>query len=175
MALIVFIRGINVGGHRRFRPSILASQLHRYGVESIGATGTFIVRKPGSRSAFRALLRKKIPFAAEIMMCNAKEIVQLVADNPFVAASSRADQVRFVSILDKAPLNKPPVPLDIPPNGEWYVRVIQTKGRFVVGTYRRHMKTIGYLGQLDKVFGVPATTRGWNTILAVARRLEIRV
>jgi len=32
--------------------------------------------------------------------------------------------------------------------------------------YRRHMKTIGYLGQIDKLYGVPATTRNWNTIVA---------
>jgi hypothetical protein len=29
------------------------------------------------------------------------------------------------------------------------------------------MKTIGSLGQLVKLFGVPATTRNWNTILAI--------
>jgi hypothetical protein len=34
------------------------------------------------------------------------------------------------------------------------------------------MKTIGYLGQIDKVFGAAATTRNWNTILAVVRILK---
>jgi hypothetical protein len=38
--------------------------------------------------------------------------------------------------------------------------------------YRRHMKTIGYLGQVDKLFGVPATTRNWNTIVAIAKVLK---
>jgi hypothetical protein len=51
------------------------------------------------------------------------------------------------------------------------VRVLAATGRFVVGIYRRHMRTIGYLGQIDKLFGAPATTRGWNTILAVVRTL----
>jgi uncharacterized protein (DUF1697 family) len=44
--------------------------------------------------------------------------------------------------------------------------------RFVMGVYRRHMKTIGYLGQLDKLFGVPATTRNWNTIMAIVRIMK---
>jgi hypothetical protein len=52
------------------------------------------------------------------------------------------------------------------------VRVIASKNRFVFGVYRRHMKTIGYLAQLEKLFGVPATTRNWNTILAVLRILK---
>jgi hypothetical protein len=34
------------------------------------------------------------------------------------------------------------------------------------------MRTIGYLSQIDKLFGVPATTRNWNTILAVVRILR---
>lgn len=52
------------------------------------------------------------------------------------------------------------------------MRVIASKNRFVFGVYRRHMRTIGYLGQIDKLFGVPATTRNWNTILAVVRILK---
>ena len=32
MTLIVFLRGVNVGGHRRFRPSTLAKELSDYGV-----------------------------------------------------------------------------------------------------------------------------------------------
>jgi len=34
------------------------------------------------------------------------------------------------------------------------------------------MKTIGYLGRVDKLFGVPVTTRNWNTIVAIVRILK---
>jgi hypothetical protein len=34
------------------------------------------------------------------------------------------------------------------------------------------MKAIGYLGQLEKIFGTTATTRSWRTIQAVAKILE---
>jgi hypothetical protein len=34
------------------------------------------------------------------------------------------------------------------------------------------MKTIRYLGQIDKLFRVPATTRNWNTILATVQLLK---
>ncbi len=56
MALVVFLRGVNVGGHRTFRPSILANELSGYGVVNVGAAGTFVVRKPGLRTKFRAEL-----------------------------------------------------------------------------------------------------------------------
>jgi hypothetical protein len=93
-------------------------------------------------------------------------------ENPFRAEPSRPDVVRFVSILAKVGRGTPSVPIALPPGGEWFVRVIGWKNRFVFGVYRRHMKTIGYLGQIDKLFGAPATTRNWNTILAVVRILK---
>ena len=44
--------------------------------------------------------------------------------------------------------------------------------RFAFGLYRRQMKAIGYLSKLDKMFGVPVTTRSWSTILTVAKILK---
>ena len=45
MALVVFLRGVNVGGHRTFRPSVLARELGDYDVVNVGAAGTFVVRQ----------------------------------------------------------------------------------------------------------------------------------
>jgi uncharacterized protein (DUF1697 family) len=174
MALIVFLRGLNVGGHRRFRPSVLASELSDYDVVSIGAAGTFVVRKPPSRAQLRAELTQKLPFEAEVAICDGRDLIRLEMENPFETEPQRRDIVRFVSVLSRpgrSPLN---VPLALPPGREWYVRLVGVKNRFVFGVYRRHLKTIGYLGQIDKLFGVPATTRNWNTILAVVRILKDR-
>jgi len=172
MALVVFLRGVNVGGHRTFRPSVLAKGLSAYDVVNVGAAGTFVVRKPGSRSKFRAVLLRKLPFEAEVVLCDGRDLIRLETDNPFGAEPPRPDVVRFVSILSKAGGLRAALPVSFPPGGEWLVRVIASKKQFVFGMYRRHMKTIGYLGRIDKLFGVPATTRNWNTILAVVRILK---
>jgi uncharacterized protein (DUF1697 family) len=172
MALIVFLRGVNVGGHRTFRPSILARELSDYDVVNVGAAGTFVVRKPGSRAKFRAELLRRLPFEAEVMLCDGSELIRLEMENPFAAEPSRPDVVRFVSILSKPDRFRTALPIAIPPSGEWFVRVIASNSRFVFGVYRRHMKTISYLGQIDKLFGVPATTRNWNTIIAIVRILK---
>ena len=82
MALVVFFRGVNVGGHRRLRPSILAQELKVYGVVNVGAAGTFVVRKPGSRTRFLAELRRKLPFETEIICCDGKELLQLEMEDP---------------------------------------------------------------------------------------------
>src|ERR1700676_977414 len=102
MALVVFLRGVNVGGHRTFRPSILARELSRYDVVNVGAAGTFVVRKPGSRAKFRAELLRKLPFEATIVLCAASDLVRMEIENPFGTEAARPDIVRFVSILSRA-------------------------------------------------------------------------
>jgi len=105
-------------------------------------------------------------------MCDGRDLLRLETENPFVNQPSSPDVVRFVSILSKAGGVRAPLPVAFPAAGEWLVRVIACDGQFVFGIYRRHMKTIGYLGQVDKLYGVPATTRNWNTILAITRILR---
>jgi uncharacterized protein (DUF1697 family) len=172
MALVVFLRGVNVGGHRTFRPSILARELSGYDVLNVGAAGTFVVRKPGSRAKFRSALLRKLPFEAEVVLCEGRDVMRLEMENPFGTQLSPPDVVRFVSILSKAGGVRASLPVTFPSEGEWLVRVIASEGQFVFGVYRRHMKTIGYLGQIDKLYGVPATTRNWNTIIAIIRMLK---
>jgi uncharacterized protein (DUF1697 family) len=172
MALVVFLRGVNVGGHRRFRPSVLAKELSAYDVVNVGAAGTFIVRRPGSRAKFRAQLLRKLSFETEAVFCNSRDLLRLERENPFGAEPARPDTTRFVSILSKSGGVPPSLPIRLPPKGRWLVKVIASRDRFVFGVYRRHMKTIGYLGQFDRLFGGTATTRNWNTIMAIVRTLK---
>jgi uncharacterized protein (DUF1697 family) len=172
MALVVFLRGVNVGGHRTFRPSTLARELSDYGVVNVGAAGTFVVWKPGARAKFRAELLRKLPFEAEVVLCDGRDLIRLEMENPFGTQPSRPDIVRFVSILSKGARGLTSIPYTLPSCGEWFVRIIASKNRFVLGVYRRDMKTIGYLGQIDKLLGVKATTRNWNTIIAIVRILK---
>jgi len=171
MALVVFLRGVNVGGRKTFRPSVLARELSDYGVVNVGAAGTFVVRKPGPREKFRAELLRKLPFEATVVLCDGRDLIRMEMENPFGTEPPRPDIVRFVIILSKADRGLVTIPCSLPPWGPWFVRVIASKNRFVFGVYRRHMKTIGYLGQIDKLFGVPATTRSWNTMVAIVRIL----
>jgi uncharacterized protein (DUF1697 family) len=172
MTHVVLLRGVNVGGHKTFRPARLAEQLAHLGAVNIGAAGTFVIRKAVTQSQLREELVSRLPFDAAIMICPDREFARLLSQDWFAGRPSRPDIVRFVSVLSRAPRLAPPLPLMMPPNGEWLLRVLAREGRFVIGEYRRQMKAIGYLGMLDKVFGAPATTRNWNTITAIAKALE---
>jgi uncharacterized protein (DUF1697 family) len=117
-------------------------------------------------------LLRKLPFETHVVFCDGRDILSLDIENPFRVGRSRPDVVRFVSILSKPGRLRAPLPITLPPGREWLVRVIASQRRFVFGEYRRDMKTIGYLGKLDKLFSVPATTRNWNTIIAIVRILK---
>ena len=172
MALIVLLKGINVGGHRSFRPSVLAKQLKRFDAVNIGAAGTFVIRKPVSRASLRAEVTRRLPFEADVMICDASDILHLTSDDPFMGQPAGPDIIRFVSVLAKRGEPLSSVPLNLPAGSQWCVRILSQQDRFVLGLYRREMRAIGYLGQIEKIFGVPAATRNWNTIQAIVRAVE---
>jgi uncharacterized protein (DUF1697 family) len=174
VALVVLLRGVNVGGHRTFRPRTLAEQLKHLDAVNIGAAGTFVIRRPVTRTQLRAEFARLLPFDAEIVICDGREIVRLMSQDRFADHPVRPDVVRFVSVLSQRPRSAPLLPMFFPSSGKWLVKILSRDNRFVFGLYRRHMKVIGYLGAFDRIFGVPATTRNWNTIKAISRVIEGR-
>jgi uncharacterized protein (DUF1697 family) len=172
MRRVVFLRGVNVGKANRCQPAAIARQLSRLGVINVGAVGTFVVREDVSEPALRSAIAKRLPFKCEIMICPARDIIKLASKDPFPKQPSDPNITRFVNILAKRLPSPPPLPLCLPSDNDWLLKIIAIENRFVFGLYRRQMKTIGYLGKIEKLLGVPATTRNWNTIQKVAQILR---
>ena len=172
MRWVVFLRGVNVGKANRCQPSVIAKQLSKLGVINIGAVGTFVVRENVSESSLRAAIAKKLPFKCEIMICPAREIIKLASKDPFAGQPSGPSITRFVNVLSKRLPSPFPLPLYLPAADDWLLKIIAIEDRFVLGLYRREMKAITYLGKAEKLLGLPATNRNWNTILKVAKILE---
>jgi uncharacterized protein (DUF1697 family) len=172
VALVVLLRGVNIGGHRTFRPTVLAHQLRHLDAVNIGAAGTFVIRRPVSRRQLRAEIARRLPFATEIMICDGREIIRLLSHELFAGQRARPGVVRFASLLARLPRSGPQLPVQLPVNGRWLLQLLARDGRFVLGQYRRHMKVIGFLGSLDRLFGMSLTTRNWNTFAAIGRALN---
>ena len=151
---------------------MIAKQLARFDIVNVGAVGTFVVRNDVSESRLRQAIEKKLAFKCEIMICAARDINKLGAKNPFVEQPSGPEITRFVSVLHKQPHDLPALPLVLPSNDDWLLKIIAIQSRFVVGIYRRHTKAISYLGKIEKILGVPGTVRNWNTIEKVAKVLD---
>ncbi len=173
MRWVVFLRGVNVGKANRCQPAVIASQLSRLGLINIGAVGTFVVREDVRESALRTAIAKKLPFKCEIMICRARDMIKLASKDPFSRQPSGPNITRFVSVAAK-PVRLPlplRLPLNLPSDDDWLLKIIAIEDRFVLGVYRREMKAIGYLGKIEKLLGVRATTRSWNTIQKVVQIL----
>jgi uncharacterized protein (DUF1697 family) len=172
MPAVVFLRAVNVGGANRCQPAAIAKQLARFGLINIGAVGTFVVREDVGESTLRTAIARKLSFKCEIMICPAPDIVKLASKDPFARQPSGPNITRFVNVLHKPLRKPPPLPLSLPSPDEWLLKIIAIQGRFVLGLYHRQMKAISYLGKIEKLLGVPATTRNWNTIEKIAKILQ---
>ena len=101
MAHVVLLRGVNVGGQRTFRPSVLAKELEKFDVVNVGAAGTFVVRGPITSSQLRDEFRRRLPFNAEILIAHSRDFVRIANSNPFEDTPTGPDIVRFVTVLAK--------------------------------------------------------------------------
>ncbi len=137
MALVVFLRGVNVGGHKAFRPSVLARELSDFDVVNVGAAGTFVIRKTISEAIVRAELLRRLPFTAEFMICQSRDVIDLASGEPFPTEPSNKDVSRFVSVLAKRPRTLPLLPISQPAGDRWQVKVIGVTGRFALSVHRR--------------------------------------
>lgn len=172
MRWVVFLRAVNVGGANRCQPAAIVKQLAKFGVINIGAVGTFGVREDVSESVLRSAIAKKLPFKCEIMICPAGDLIKLASKNPFSRQPAVPNITRFVNVLAKRLPSPPALPLCLPSDDDWLLKIIAIEGKFVLGLYRRQMKAISYLGKIEKLLGVPATNRSWNTIEKVMEVLR---
>jgi len=170
MSSVVFFRAVNVGGHQKFQPGKLAKELAEFGVVNIGAAGTFVARENASETKLRDEILRRLPFKPELMICPAGDVLALAHGYWFGDAPAGKDVGRFVSVLQKAPRAKPPLPIEKPAGEKWEVRVVAITGRFALSVRR--------LGQtysnavVEKQLGIPATTRNWNTLETIREVLE---
>jgi uncharacterized protein (DUF1697 family) len=172
MAQVVFLRGVNVGGNKTFRPSALAKELAEFDVVNVGAAGTFVVRGALSPAKLRSEVLRRLPFKAEVMVCRGRDLVALMRSEPFRNVHDK-DVRPFVCVMQKAPQKLPPLPLARPEGSKWEVKLLGVVGECALAVWRRQGKGILYPNEVvEKTFGQTATTRSWNTIVAICKILE---
>ena len=173
MASVVFLRGVNVGGNRKFQPSLLARALAQWDVVNVGAAGTFVIRKPIAEAAVRVGFVAQLPFETHLTICRGRDLLDLAAAKPFSNLPASSDTRPFVSVLARRPRTLPHLPISQPPGEKWQVRIVGVSGKLVLSLMRRLGKTMLYPNEVvEKHFGSPATTRNWNTIATLCEILK---
>jgi len=172
MASVAFLRGVNVGRHKRFQPAAIARELAAFDVVNVGAAGTFVVRRPVAQAKLRAELLRQLAFDAELMLCAGSTLLELARSARFPASAADKGANRFFSVLAARPRSLPRLPLVRPEGDAWQVKLVAIDGCLVTSLHRRQGKTLLYPNAVvEKVLGVAATTRNWNTLTTVCELL----
>jgi uncharacterized protein (DUF1697 family) len=131
-----------------------------------------VIRKPIGEAAVRAGFVAQLPFETHLTICRGRDLLDLAAAKPFSNLSAGNDTRPFVSVLAKRPRTLPRLPISQPPGEKWQVRIVGVSGKLVLSLLRRLGKTILYPNEVvEKHFGIPATTRNWNTIVTLCEIL----
>jgi len=169
-SLVVFLRGVNVGGNKTFRPAEVARAL---GAVNLGAAGTFVLHAGGAESAVRKSILAALEFECEVIVCRGGDVVALARRAEKDPPPYGKDLKTMVTVLAAKPKSKPTLPASAPEGGDWQVRVTAADGPFVTSVWRRTEGRFIYPNEVvEKLFGVPGTTRGWSTIGAIVKALE---
>jgi uncharacterized protein (DUF1697 family) len=172
MALVVFLRGVNVGGNKTFRPSAFAKELAEFDVTNVGAAGTFVVRGKTTPARLHAEIQRRLPFEAGIMIVRGRELTDLKRSEPFRKFPEK-DARPFVSVMQKAPGKLPRLPLTRPEGDKWEVKLLKVVGQCALSLWRRQGKGMLYPNEVvEKTLGQPSTTRSWNTIVTICQILD---
>jgi uncharacterized protein (DUF1697 family) len=163
----VFLRAANVGGRNALSSKALAEDLSDLDVESVGAAGTFLVGDARSEASVRKAFASKLPVACDVIVRPLDEIADLVRRDPFSGEDPAFG--RHVTILAEKPAKRVAFPIDAPPTGAFECRVLRLDGFFALSLRREGSKHYPN-AVVEKALGVRATTRGWSTLTAVAKK-----
>jgi uncharacterized protein (DUF1697 family) len=164
MAHVVFLRAANVGGNNVFRPSQFVLALSHLDVVNIGAAGTFVVRGKTTPRKIRAEIADRLPFETTIVIRPGKEILELVASDPFRGVKFSKDLRGWIGALSGKPKAQATFPILAPASGPWAIRFDSVNGSFALGLWQRLPKAFHIPANVvEKSIGVSSTVRWWET------------
>lgn len=167
-AWVVLLRGANVGG-RVFRPRELAESLPAFSLTNLGAAGTFVARTPLPPERLSEAIAKRLPFETQVMVLPGSDFVRMVDRHPFPTHEPPPGVKMCLTVLHQLPPSNPRLPLQAPGAAPWEVQVLSRDGRYVFSHRRRLGDRLIYPNEvIEKAFKVPATTREWPTVRALA-------
>ncbi len=175
---VAFLRGINVGGHHKVPMAELKKELQNLELENIVTllnSGNIIfdstIKSISSlEKKVSEHLEKSFGFSIPIIIRKSEMIYELVSNNPFKDVKLTKDIRLYVSFLRKNNSTILKLPWKSSDNsyiitGKSDKTILSVLDLSVSGTPKA-MET------MEKFFGKDITTRNWNTIERIGKKLE---
>ena len=167
----IFLRGINVGGHKKVPMAELKTCLEAAGfqeVKTVLNSGNVFITTPLSNTTevetqLTQLLEVTFKFPIPVIARKTAVIKTLMENNSFAETTVTKDIRRYISFLKK-PLSKPN--LEIPYTSKDHsFKILRFTGGEVFSVLDvSKVKTTDAMLILEKHFGKNITTRNWNTL-----------
>jgi len=176
---VVFLRGINVGGHKKVPMAELRQRMEALGftqVVTILNSGNVIFQATEEdeqvvEATIAQELTSHFGFPIPVMSRRAEAISDLLQRNPFHAIEVTKEIRLYVSFLK----TKPSPGLTLPWTSEdGSFRILEAKDRIVCSLLDLSVTTTPEgMNVLEQLFGKDLTTRNWNTLQRIAKKLPI--
>jgi uncharacterized protein (DUF1697 family) len=170
---IIFLRGINVSGQKVIKMQDLAKLFESFGFNNVKTylqTGNILFDsdETDSEKIIKIIddgIYQELGYKVTVILRTKQELLDVVDSNPF--KDYEGDVKYYLTFLAEKPKQPPALPIrmnDI--ENEVFKlenNIVYTVGFNVKGRY-------GFPNVfIEKEFGVPATTRNWNTILKILK------
>ncbi len=174
---VAFLRGINVGGYHKVPMAALKEVLEEAGNEDILTilnSGNVIFGAPERSKAklqddWEVLLEAHFGFPVPTIIRSGEELLKLVKQEPFQAIELTKDIRRYVSFLPKETdpgIRYPWTSTDLS------FQILAKEGLQLLSVLDLSVtKTPKGMEALEKLFGKRITTRNWNTIERIVKKL----
>jgi uncharacterized protein (DUF1697 family) len=177
---IALLRGINVAGQKKIHMADLRSMFEALGlsdVQSYVQSGNVVFRSAGrDRAALRAAIEAQVEqtfgFAVALLLRDGADMQRIVDDNPFTT-TRREDSARlYVTFLARQPSAARLAALAVPAgSADEFALAGEEIYLFCPNGYGISRLSNTFF---EKKLDVPATTRNWNTVNALAKMASDR-
>lgn len=168
---LIFLRGINVGGHKKVPMGELKSCLETTGYQDVktvlNSGNVFAKSMLKSTEEVEAqlthLLEETFGFHIPVIARKATAIKTLMESNPFSEITLTEDIRRYISFL-KQPLDKTILELPYTTVDNSFEILYFTGSEVISVLNVSKIKSTDAMQVLEKTFGKNMTTRNWNTL-----------
>lgn len=172
-----FLRGINVGGHHKVPMADLRKEMEAMGFQKVITllnSGNILFEAASDdivslERRIAAHLEKAFGFPIPTILRKVETIEKLLAADPFDGIALTKELRFYVSFLPKAPETDLPFPWE---SEDGSFKVLTSIDHTIVSVLDLSVtKTPKAMEVLEKFYGKGITTRNWNTILRIEKKL----
>jgi len=176
---VAFLRGINVGGHKKVKMEDLRKTFMSTGFENVKtllASGNVLFEAPKTAEnslvqQIGKMLEKTFGFEIGVIIRSIDGLQKLADQNPFQGIEVTPKTRLYITFLSDKPNSSLKIPYQSP-DGNFKILSATNSEVFSVLIVTPNSRSVDLMNVLEKEYGRKITTRNWNTIEKILKAAE---